>query len=146
MIASNHFHPMVVHFPIALVIAGFCIDAFTLFFCKKAKGLSKAGFILLIMGTIGAVAGYFTGEYFTREMIDGSAEDQLKELHEFWAKTAMYILIGVSVLRIYARWSAHEKGALKWFIFIAMMAATAAIAYSGFLGGSLVHDYMIPAL
>ena len=60
MFDTSHFHPMLVHFPIALVIFGFLAELASLFF-KKEACLSKLGFYLLILGTLSALAAWFTG-------------------------------------------------------------------------------------
>jgi len=42
MFEASHIHPMLVHFPIALIMAGFLFDVIFLVF-KKEQCLSKAG-------------------------------------------------------------------------------------------------------
>ncbi len=59
MFDTTYLHPMLVHFPIALLIIGFLADLAGLIF--KKEFFSKAGFYLLILGTAGVVAAYFTG-------------------------------------------------------------------------------------
>jgi uncharacterized membrane protein len=59
MIDTVHIHPMIVHFPIALLIVGFLFDILSLFI--KKEFYSNAGFYLLILGTLGIIAAYFTG-------------------------------------------------------------------------------------
>lgn len=138
---TSHFHPMIVHFPIALLMVGFIADIFSLFFSKKESCLSKTGFYLMILGTLGAVAGFLTGEFFTSEMAGKAGE--LKEEHELFAKITMYLMIAASVLRIYAVIKGKEKGAMKWIIFVLFAIVTASVGYTVFLGGSLVFDHMI---
>ncbi|MFH0894374.1 MAG: DUF2231 domain-containing protein [Bacteroidota bacterium] len=137
---STHFHPMVVHFPIALLIVGFLYEAISVFFCKEHK-LSKAGMWLIILGTLGAWAAYFTGEYFTDEMT--GARGELKESHELFAKIVMYTMLAVSALRIWINWKKMESGNMKWVMLVLMLAMAACVGYTGFLGGSLVYDQMI---
>lgn len=55
MFNTSHLHPMLVHFPIALVVFGFLADAVSLFY-KKETCLSKTGFYLLVIGTLAAIA------------------------------------------------------------------------------------------
>ena len=59
MFDLTHLHPMIVHFPIALLIVGFLADAVGLIF--KKDFFTKAGFYLLILGTLGVVAAYLSG-------------------------------------------------------------------------------------
>jgi uncharacterized membrane protein len=43
MFTTSHFHPMLVHFPIALIMIGFLAEVISLF-VKKEACLSFAGF------------------------------------------------------------------------------------------------------
>jgi uncharacterized membrane protein len=65
MFETSHLHPMIVHFPIALIIVGFFADVVYLFF-KDEKCLSKAGFYLMVLGALAAIAAWSTGQLFTR--------------------------------------------------------------------------------
>ena len=86
MISTSHLHPMLVHFPIAIILFGFIAETLSLFL-KKEVCLSKTGFYLLISGTLMAVFALFSGILFTSEM-SGSAEE-IKELHELFAWTTL---------------------------------------------------------
>jgi uncharacterized membrane protein len=54
MFPTSHFHPMLVHFPIALVAIGFIAELASVFI-KKEICLTKVGFYLLIFGTLSAL-------------------------------------------------------------------------------------------
>jgi hypothetical protein len=53
MFNSAHFHPMIVHFPVALILVGFLADVVFLFL-KKELCLSKMGLYLMVLGTLKA--------------------------------------------------------------------------------------------
>jgi uncharacterized membrane protein len=59
MFDTTHIHPMIVHFPIALIIVGFLADLIGILL--KKEFFSRTGFYLLILGTLGAVTAYITG-------------------------------------------------------------------------------------
>jgi uncharacterized membrane protein len=141
MFDTSHFHPLIVHFPVALIITGFFAEVMSLFFNKKEPCLSKLGFYLMILGTIAAVAGYLTGEFFTNEM--SGAAGELKEKHELFAKITMYVMIAASLIRIFLMWKKKDKGQMKWVVFALYFIATATVGYAGFLGGSLVYNFLI---
>ncbi len=50
MFPTTDLHPMLVHFPIALVLAGFLFEAMSLLF-KKDNSFGTISFYLLIFGT-----------------------------------------------------------------------------------------------
>ena len=60
MFNTDHLHPIIVHFPVALIIVGFFAEVASLFF-KKEKCLSKTGFYLMMLGTLGAIAAWSSG-------------------------------------------------------------------------------------
>lgn len=53
MIETSHFHPMLVHFPIALVTFGYIAEVGSLII-KKELYLSKISLYLLVFGTLTA--------------------------------------------------------------------------------------------
>ena len=81
MISTTHLHPMLVHFPIALVVFGFIAEIAAIYF-KKEVCLSKAGYFLLIFGTLSAIVAWLTGNFFTAEM--SGAAGEIKETHELF--------------------------------------------------------------
>ncbi|HOV10449.1 MAG TPA: ferritin family protein [Bacteroidales bacterium] len=141
MFDSSHFHPMIVHFPVALIMIGFLADVLSLFFNKKEPCLSKAGFYLMILGTLGAFAAYFTGEFFTRELTGEAGE--LKERHEIFAKITMFVMLAACLLRIYLVWKKKINSGFKWLVFFLYLIATCTVGYTGLLGGTLVYNHMI---
>jgi len=141
MFNPAHFHPLMVHFPVALIIAGFFTEVLSLFLHKKAPWLTKASFYLMILGTLGAVAGYLTGEFFTDEYSGPLGE--LKETHELFAKITMFVMIAASLIGIYLVWKKKEQSGLKWAVTILYFIAALSVGYTGWLGGSMVYDHMI---
>lgn len=141
MMSTAHLHPMLVHFPIALIALGFIAELTSIFF-KKEVCLSKMGFYLLIAGTASAVFTWLSGFLFTAEM-SGSA-GEIKETHELFAMVALLLLFATSILRIYIEIRKSENNQLKWFSFVLYALAAVSIAITGFYGGTLVYNYMMP--
>ena len=140
MIPTEHFHPMLVHFPIALVMIGFLADLASLII-KKELCFPKISFYLLIIGTLGALAAVTTGVFFTNEM-SGAAGD-VRETHELLAFATLLLLIITSVLRIILLRKPDNKG-LKWSAFILYAIAAVLVSITGAMGGTLVYNYMMP--
>ncbi len=140
MFDTSHFHPLIVHFPVALLITGFVFD-FVYLFYKKEHCLSKAGLYLLVLGTLGAFAGYFTGEFFTPEFKGAAGE--LKENHELFAKITMFVMLAASALRIYLLIKKKEQSPLKWLVFSLVFVGTISVGITGYLGGKIVYDHLI---
>lgn len=141
MFDTSHLHPMLVHFPIALVVFGFLADLASLLF-KKEVCLSKMGFYLLILGTISALAAWLTGTLFTAEM-SGSSGD-VKETHELFAWLTLGTLIVTSVIRVVLLYRKTESTLLQWTAFVLYALAMIFVGITGYYGGTLVYNYMMP--
>jgi uncharacterized membrane protein len=141
MFDTGHLHPMLVHFPIALVVIGFLADVTSLFF-KKEPCLSRLGFYLLILGTLSALATWLTAILFTSEM-SGSA-GKIKETHVLFALITLGILIATSAFRILLHSGNRENTKLKWVAFTLYALAMIFVSITGYYGGTLVYNYMMP--
>ena len=132
---------MLVHFPIALIAFGFIAEFASLIF-KKEVNLSMLGFYLLIAGTLTAILALFTGTFFTSEMT-GSA-GVIQETHETFAWITLGLLIVVSILRVFLKIKDKENTDLKWVAFALYALAAVSVSITGFYGGTLVYNYMMP--
>ena len=140
MISTTHFHPMLVHFPIALVVFGFIAEIAALYF-KKEIYLSRMGFILLIFGTLSALAAWLTGTLFTSEM-EGAA-GAIMETHEMFAWITLGTLLAASLLRIVLQTKKSGSTGIKSVAFILYGLAAVSVSITGFYGGTLVYNYMM---
>jgi len=141
MISLSHLHPMLVHFPIALIVFGFIADTILILFRKEA-GLSKFGFYLLIFGTLSALATLLSGALFTAEMTD--AAGVVKDTHELFAWITVGSLVVLSAFRIFLKTQNKETTNLKWIAFALYGLAAISVSITGFYGGTLVYNYMMP--
>lgn len=141
MISTSHFHPMLVHFPIALIIFGFLADFAALLFKKEAY-LAKCGYYLLLFGTISAILSWLTGMLFTSEMSGTAGE--MRETHELFATITLSLLILTSVFRIFLQIKKLEKATLNWIAFVLYGLAAISVCITGYFGGNLVYVYMMP--
>ena len=141
MISTAHFHPMLVHFPIALVVLGFMAEVVLLFF-KKEPGLFATGFYLLIAGTLSALAALLAGVFFTPEM--SGAASEIQEIHELFAWITLGTLLAASVLRVFLYFKKTENTGLKRIALVLYCLGAIAVSITGFYGGTLVYDYMMP--
>lgn len=141
MFTTSHFHPMLVHFPIALIAVGFLAELVFLFY-KKEICLTKTGFYLLILGTLAAIVTWLSGVLFTGEM-EGAA-GQVKDTHELFATITVCLAIIASAVRIYVQVKKVDKPGLKKLSFILYALAAVGVFVTGFFGGTLVYNYMMP--
>ncbi len=138
--STTHFHPMLVHFPIALVVFGFMAELAGLYF-KKEVCLSKIGFYLLIFGFLAAIAAWLTGTIFTSEMAGAAGE--IRETHELFAWITLGTLLAAAAIRIFIQSKNEENTKLKWIAFVLYGLAAISVSITGFFGGTLVFNYMM---
>jgi uncharacterized membrane protein len=141
MFDTSHLHPMLVHFPIALVMFGFIIELASLII-KKELCLPKLSLYLLVTGTLATVVTWLSGELFTSEM--SGAAGSVKESHELFAFITMCLLIATSIMRLMLTLGKKENSTLKWISFILYGIAAITVSITGFFGGTLVYNYMMP--
>ena len=141
MFKIEHLHPMIVHFPIALIIVGFTAEVVSLFF-KSEKCLSKTGFYLLILGTLAAIVAWSTGQLFTDHPSEGEILS-IFEKHETGAWITLIVMIIGSAFRIWLMVQKKEATRLKWIAFSLYFLGFAAVSYTGFLGGIMVYTFLI---
>ena len=140
MFTTSHLHPMLVHFPIALVIFGFLAEVAFLFF-KKEFGLRKMGYYLLIVGTLAAIVAWLTGNFFTSEM-DGAA-GKMRESHELFATITLVLLLVTSLFRTALVILKNNNSTFRILAFILYSLAAISVSITGYLGGSLVYNFML---
>jgi uncharacterized membrane protein len=137
---TAHFHPMIVHFPIAIIMIGFLADTASLIF-RKEKCLSTMGFYLLITGTLAAIAAVATGYFFTSPM-EGEP-GLVRDRHELFAFLTLAAVILAAVFRIILVVRKKEETRLKYLAFGIFFLAFIFVSVTGYLGGILVMEYLI---
>jgi uncharacterized membrane protein len=140
MISVTHLHPMVVHFPIALIIVGFLADFLGLIL-KKEAWLVKAGFWLMMLGFLAALVAFGTGYFFTSAM-EGDP-GIVRERHETFAILTLISITLSVIFRIVIVALRKEGSGLKYISVGLYFLAFAFVSITGYIGGSLVMDYLI---
>ena len=139
MFDTTHLHPMIVHFPIALLIVGFLSDLIGVFL--KKDFFSKAGFYLLILGTAGVIAAYFSGNIAGDGVSEAGVLKQALENHEEAAELSLWLMVIASVVRIGIVVFKKYSGILKWVAILLFLAGILSIARTGYYGGELVFKH-----
>jgi len=141
MFNTDHLHPMIVHFPVALITVGFIADVVSLFF-KNEKCLSKTGFYLMVLGSLAAFAAWSSGHLFTEEPTQGEILKVFLR-HETGALVTMILIISGTIFRIWLMVKKKEETPLKWIAFGLYLLAFIAVTITGYMGGSMVYDFML---
>lgn len=139
MFDLTHLHPMIIHFPIALLFVGFLADAIGLFI--KKEFFTQAGFYLLILGTLGVIAAYLSGNLAGEGVTEAGALKEALEVHEDAATLTLWLMIGVALIRIAFVTLKKYSGVFKWISFVLFFLGVLSVARTGFYGGELVYKH-----
>lgn len=138
MISATHLHAMIIHFPIALLMAGFLSEIIAFFF--KKEFFSQAAFYLLILGALGASAAYLTGSFAGEGIEEGPLKNPM-ELHDQAATFTLLLAIITALFRIVVFYFKYNRSWVKWVGILLFTALVGSVARTGFLGGQLVYSH-----
>jgi uncharacterized membrane protein len=130
---SNMFHPIIVHFPIALFIAGLFLDLLGLF--RGDRNLNAAGWYNLVLAAISALGALATGYASVLKMrvpLTGLIREHM--LLAVAGTILMWVMVGLRVHR-------HEKinPALRMVYYVVAAVTCILISIAGHLGGTYVY-------
>ena len=130
-------HPMIVHFPIALLLSAVVLDAAG--FALKRPGLTQGGFYALCLGCAGAVAAYFSGGSAKSALVRTPEIRTLVGLHQ----SAALAVVGLSGLLVLFRlWNVHRlHGKPVGLYFAGAVLLVAAVSITGWYGGEVVYRH-----
>lgn len=131
-------HPMIVHFPIALVAAGVLLDLAGVF--AFGARVRTAAVLLIAAGAVGALAAMLSGG-----AAEGAAEnivgiERALETHEELGQIAAWSVAALALLRLVAEYL-WRRATLVHMLRAAGVLVLALVLYTGHTGGGLVRDY-----
>jgi uncharacterized membrane protein len=91
-------HPMLIHFPIVLVVLAAAVDAVHL--VRPGQAMGRLAVALWVLGALTAVAAYFTGRAAAETVFIPGMAHVLVDDHRAWALASTVALAGVAVLRL----------------------------------------------
>lgn len=130
-------HPMVVHFPIALLSTAVALDLVGMYFNKPQ--LRRTGTLLLILGWLGGLMAALTGILGEEAAEEMGVPEEAIETHESLAIALVIVFAALVVLR----WWRGERWEGGWaaVYWVAVLAGLVLIAIVGYTGGELVYRF-----
>jgi uncharacterized membrane protein len=133
LVPKNAFHPAIVHFPIALFIAGLFLDFLGMW--RKHKTMLLAGWYNLLLGAISTLASILSG-----------LTAMLRMHLPFSGLIFQHLLLAcigtvIMWLMVALRYNRHEKmnTTLRIVYYVLAVTGVVLIAYSAHLGGAFVY-------
>lgn len=137
-------HPMIVHFPITLLLGATVLRWFCHTIGKsRYPACMPASRGMLVAGTLFAWAAIYSGSIADSIVTRTLCDPTILENHEQVSILIGYIFTIAMILDlVHSRWNwADWKGTLgKWAISILLLAGSAGLAYTAHLGASLVYQ------
>jgi uncharacterized membrane protein len=132
-------HPLVVHFPIVLLI----VAAFMQLIAFRINNKSYHSAIA-ILAMLGAVSAYLAGSVFHAHTVDNlsSKAMELFEQHEFYANLSLWTGLAGALLKTISLFRTNEK----WFealVMLSLAASAVCVSIAGHHGAELVYKYGI---
>jgi uncharacterized membrane protein len=137
-------HPVTVHFPIALLL-GATFFLLTSFFCKAQykKLFSSCSFFLLVLGAAGAWVGIYTGDMADGIVARKLCDPTVLKDHELAAQTMTYLFTGAAVINVLLYFKvlrSRLQVISPYVIFACMLIGSVFLVRAGHLGALIVYQ------
>ncbi|HEY9857243.1 MAG TPA: DUF2231 domain-containing protein [Stenomitos sp.] len=132
-------HPLVVHFPIALLISALAFDLVGVLW--KREAFTSAGFYAQVLGALGAIASVITGNQAEEAVEDLKGLAETLETHERLGQISMWATLLAVIVRGYLIRRAPLGPRLRAAMLVVSLALALLVAASGFYGGKLVYEF-----
>jgi len=133
-------HPLVVHFPLALILvaAALLLAARVLRSPSLAATAATVGTWNLCLGAVAALCALATGLAGVIDLDVGAAARQAISLHMKWA---LFTTLTLVLLAVWRGAGTAQESRPSWVFIVVLLAASAALAFTGYRGGKNVFEY-----
>jgi len=133
-------HPLIVHFPIALLVLAVLFDAARLLF-KQEDWLEKAMLALYTTGLLGLIASFLSGRQAVDTVSVTSDAVPVVTTHEDWALYTMIYFLVFTAIRFMPWWKDLEKGVFQPILLVIAFVGIGMLWKTGDLGAQLVYKH-----
>ncbi|OGG51708.1 MAG: hypothetical protein A3F84_23450 [Candidatus Handelsmanbacteria bacterium RIFCSPLOWO2_12_FULL_64_10] len=131
-------HPLIVHFPIALLLTSVLADLLALLRLRTV--FKDVALFLLILGVIGAVAAGVSGERAAEAVAHLPDLREAVEQHEDFATGTIWLFIALLLSRLYMVIKGRFVSIFRAAYFIVSLAAGGLLMATAYSGGNLVYE------
>ncbi len=137
---APNLHPLVVHFPIALLILAVALDGFAALFSAE-WWTDRASAVLYTLGTLAAAVAWLTGRAAADSVFVEAQAQAVLTAHADWAVATLLFFVAVTALRsMQAFWKPDLK-ALRTAGLLAGLAGLFLLYQTGDRGALMVFGY-----
>jgi len=135
-------HPMVTHFPIALLVVSVFLDILARFRAENAN-LKHASYISLLLGALAAVVAVITGDLELASL--GGEQSQIGQLvaqHESIAVPTSLLFLALAIWRFNNQRRGKDISNSNLYLVLELLGVVG-LVLTGLAGGNLVYTYGI---
>ena len=145
MLSWPYAHLLINHFPVVLSVAALAVTVLALI-------LGRRGLWLTAMGALTTAGLFIYPVHFTGDQADHALNDPwyIKpgtiEAHDSAAGIALWVILIVGAFAAYSWWRSTKRPAdlipawMRAGIAVGSLAAVAAVTYTAYLGGKIIHE------
>ena len=139
---APNIHPLLVHFPIALLCAAAAVDVVGWAF-RRNRQLRQLATLLYVLGTGGAIVAYVTGRAASQTIwLPGMAQAVLRQHWDWALRTVWFFAMATVVRLVLLRPSRREPGAALVAVFVLVgLVGIGLLLETGDRGGRLVYQH-----
>ena len=145
MISIALIHPMLVHFPIVLLITAFAMDIILLSLKKDLTSrqcLPMVALAALILGTLAAVLAAIFGDMAFDKAVSLGFPSGPIETHETMALITITVFGLYCLWRLLALWRKYPlRGRIGWISVLPGMVGVVLLIITAYYGGELVYHF-----
>jgi len=132
-------HPMIVHFPIALLLTATLISFLAVLFKNKREELKTVLYWIMILGALSVLAALASGLYEdARGVVHDDAIHKIMEVHKLLGFIITAAFVSLTL------WFVFRKSKIKYrellIITLFLVATSSVLVYSAYLGGKMVYE------
>jgi uncharacterized membrane protein len=132
--ADLPWHPMLVHFPIALFMSALGLELLSLVF--KKESLHQAAVVVYVLGVVSMPLTAWAGLHEADEL---HLKHPVLDLHKRFALSTLWI----SLASVPLLWFVHERSKqfFQWIFLGVLIVVAAGVSAAGYNGGRMVYEY-----
>lgn len=131
-------HPLIVHFPIALLLTSVLADLLAPL--RPGTALKEVALYLLVLGVIGAVAAGVSGEQAAEAVAHLPDLREAVEQHEDFGTGTIWLFIALLLSRLYMLIKGRFVSVLRAAYVVLSLVAGGLLMATAYSGGSLVYE------
>ncbi len=141
----EHIHPMIVHFPIVLVVLALLADIANML-CRRSSGLrnslSASGMLFAAGAGLMAILAFVFGDMAYDIAVERGISADLLETHEGWGTMTAAVVAVIAAIRVVMWWrQVPSVGAYRPIAVALSLVAVVMVLGTAYYGGDLVYGH-----